>query len=226
MEKSIIAKTVAESGMFRGVPENEVYTLLEKFGARCAEYSKGEIILRNGVRVHEFGLFAVGAASIVHEDFWGNRTLISKLGEGQLFAEAFALSGGTQTYVTVTADRECTVVWLDADKVTDIGGSPTEAHARMLANLLSDFASKALTVNEKMRHMSKRTTKQKLLSYLSARAAENSSSEFDIPLGRTQLADYLAVDRSAMTTELSKLKKEGAVEFSGRHFRLLHADAE
>ena len=220
MEKSIIAKTVAESGMFCGVPENEVSTLLGKFGARCAQYEKGEIILRSGVRVHEFGLLVCGGASIFHEDFWGNTTLISKLREGQLFVEALALSGGAETHVTVTAEKDCAVVWMCAVKVTDIGENPTAAHTRVLVNLLSDFAAKTLTVNEKIRHMSKRTTKQKLLSYLSARAEENGSSEFDIPLGRTQLADYLAVDRSAMTTELSKLQKEGAVEFSGRHFRL------
>ena len=220
MEIEPMSAILRKSKMFSGLSGEEIELLLSRFGADIRSYSKGETMLRSGIMLKKFGMLVSGRAEIVHEDFWGNRTLISELLPGQLFAEAFAFSECVKTYVTVVAEKDCTALWLDADRVTDVEMTSC-AHITVLKNMLSDFVEKTLTVNEKIRHMSKRTTRQKLMSYLSSVAEKREADEFDIPLDRSRLADYLAVDRSAMTTELSRLKRDGVIDFSGRRFRLL-----
>lgn len=223
MEIEPIIPILRKSKMFSGLGDDEIAVLLEGFGADFKAYSKGEILVQSGIKLKKFGMLVCGEVTIVHEDFWGNRTLISELLPGQLFAEAFAFSECAKTYVTVVAEKDCSALWLDADRVTDVEMTSC-AHITVLKNLLADFVEKTLTVNEKIRHMSKRTTRQKLLSYLSSIAEKRGADEFDIPLDRTRLADYLAVDRSAMTTELTRLKRDGVIDFSGKHIRLLQKD--
>ena len=131
-------------------------------------------------------------------------------GEGEVFAESYALAG-EPLEVSVLADGDGEALFLDAGRLTE----------RLSANLLALLAEKNLTLTGKMRHMAKPTTREKLLSYLSAQAARAGGPEFDIPLDRQQLADYLAVDRSAMSAVLGRLREEGVLEFRKNHFRLL-----
>ena len=202
--------------LFRGVPAEELPALLARASARTCAFQKGELLLRRGDVTRRLGLVLEGSVHIIREDFWGNRSIVGLAGPGEVFAESYALAG-EPLEVSVLAAAPGAALFLEADGLTD---------ARLTANLLHLLARKNLMLTRKMRHMARRTTRDKLLSYLSAQALAAGSSEFDIPMDRQQLADYLAVDRSAMSAVLGKLRDEGVLEFRKNHFRLLGREEE
>ena len=197
--------------LFRGVPAEELPALLARASARTCAFQKGELLLRRGDVTRRLGLVLEGSVHIIREDFWGNRSIVGLAGPGEVFAESYALAG-EPLEVSVLAAAPGAALFLEADGLTD---------ARLTANLLHLLARKNLMLTRKMRHMARRTTRDKLLSYLSAQELAAGSSEFDIPMDRQQLADYLAVDRSAMSAALGKLRDEGVLTFRKNHFRLL-----
>lgn len=197
--------------LFRGVPAEELPALLARASARTCAFQKGELLLRRGDVTRRLGLVLEGSVHIIREDFWGNRSIVGLAGPGEVFAESYALAG-EPLEVSVLAAAPGAALFLEADGLAD---------ARLTANLLHLLARKNLMLTRKMRHMARRTTRDKLLSYLSAQALAAGSSEFDIPMDRQQLADYLAVDRSAMSAALGKLRDEGVLTFRKNHFRLL-----
>ena len=196
--------------LFRGIPEKDLPALLEGTAARWVSFRKGELLLRRGEVTRRLGLVLTGTVHIVREDFWGRRSIVGLAGPGEVFAESCALAG-EPLEVSVLAAAAGEALFLEAERLTE----------RLSANLLALLAEKNLTLTGKMRHMAKPTTREKLLSYLSAQAARAGGPEFDIPLDRQQLADYLAVDRSAMSAVLGRLREEGVLEFRKNHFRLL-----
>ena len=202
--------------LFRGVPAEELPALLARASARTCAFQKGELLLRRGDVTRRLGLVLEGTVHIIREDFWGNRSIVGLAGPGEVFAESYALAG-EPLEVSVLAAAPGAALFLEADGLTD---------ARLTANLLHLLARKNLMLTRKMRHMARRTTRDKLLSYLSAQALAAGSSEFDIPMDRQQLADYLAVDRSAMSAALGKLRDEGVLEFRKNHFRLLRREVD
>ena len=94
-------------------------------------------------------------------------------------------------------------------------------HNKLIRNLMHDLAQKALMFHRKIDVISRRTTREKLLSYLNYEARRQGSGSFDIPFDRQGLADYLEVDRSGLSLEISKLRKEGILESRKNHFTLL-----
>lgn len=197
--------------LFRGIPAGELPVLLAQASAKKVRFQKGDLLLRRGEETGRLGLVLEGTVHIIREDFWGSRSIVGLAGPGEVFAESYALAGEPLS-VSVLAAAPGAALFLEADGLTD---------ARLTANLLHLLARKNLMLTRKMRHMARRTTRDKLLSYLSAQALAAGSSEFDIPMDRQQLADYLAVDRSAMSAALGKLRDEGVLTFRKNHFRLL-----
>ena len=209
------------SALFTGIRADEISSMLTCLHARRADYQKGEYLLRVGDRADHVGLLLSGSALIVQENFWGARNLVSQVQPGQLFAEAFACSPGAALTIAVEANEDCSVLWLGVQQILTTCPTACVYHTRMIRNLLSDLADKNLRFNEKLSHLGQRTTKEKLLSYLSAEAQRQGSEAFDIPFTRQQLADYLSVERSAMSAELGKLRDEGVLTFEKNHFHLL-----
>ena len=140
---------------------------------------------------------------------------------GQLFAEAFACSPGAVLNIAVAAEAPCTVLFLNVRRILTMCPTTCAHHSRMIRNLLSDLAGKNLRFTEKLTHMGQRTTREKLLSYLSAEAQRCGDAEFDIPYSRQQLADYLSVERSGLSAELCRMRDEGILAFHKNHFKLL-----
>ena len=201
--------------LFRGIAAGELPALLDRSSAREVRFAKGELLLHRGETPRSLGLVLEGGVHIIREDFWGNRSIVGLAGPGEIFAESYALAGKPLA-VSVLAATDGRVLFLDAGHLSE----------RLSANLLTLLAEKNLMLTEKMRHMARRTTREKLLSYLSAQALRAGTAEFDIPLDRQQLADFLAVDRSAMSAALGKLRDEGVLEFRKNHFRLLQREVE
>ena len=201
--------------LFRGIAAGELPALLDRSSAREVRFAKGELLLHRGETPRSLGLVLEGGVHIIREDFWGNRSIVGLAGPGEIFAESYALAGKPLA-VSVLAAADGRALCLDAGHLSQ----------RLSANLLALLAEKNLMLTEKMRHMARRTTREKLLSYLSAQALRAGTAEFDIPLDRQQLADFLAVDRSAMSAALGKLRDEGVLEFRKNHFRLLRREVD
>ena len=158
---------------------------------------------------------------IIQEDYWGHRNVIGKCGPGDYFGESFAATPGSVLNVSVLASEDTEVMMLNVRKMLTTCSSACDHHNRMVRNLIGVMADKVLFLNEKITHTGKHTTRDKLLSYLSSEAIRRQSRSFDIPYDRQQLADYLGVERSAMSAELSKLQKEGIVKTKRSHFEIL-----
>lgn len=208
------------SQLFSGITEREIQEMLCCLDARQKTFCKDAFIFRAGDTTEVIGLLLDGSAFIVQEDFWGNRNILSTVMPGQTFAETFACTMGTLMTVSVVAASECEVIFLNVKRILTVCSAACSHHSRIIRNLLSDLAEKNLTYNEKLTHMAQRTTRAKLLSYFSAAAQKNNSFEFDVPFSRQQLADYLSVERSGLSLELSKMKKEGLLDYHKNHFIL------
>ena len=208
------------SGIFSGISEEETEKMLHCLEVRPETFQKDEYILRAGDRVEAFGLVITGKVLIIQEDFWGNRNILAAVGEGHCFAETFACSPGAVLNVSVMAQTNVQVLFLNVKRILTTCPSTCSHHSRMIRNLLSELAEKNLRLNEKITHLGQRSRRAKILSYLSAEAQRHGSAEFDIAFSRQQLADYLAVERSGLSLELGKMRDEGMVEFRKNHFRL------
>lgn len=208
-----ISPCMTSSPLFRDIAPADLASLLDCLDARERAYEKGAWLLRRGERTDRLGLVLSGTVHILREDFWGSRSIVGLAGPGEIFAESYALAG-EPLEVSVLAASDARVLFLRVETALTGCGQLTR-------NLTALLAEKNLTLTRKMRHMARRTTREKLLSYLSAQALRSGGPEFDIPMDRQQLADYLAVDRSAMSAALGKLRDEGVLEFRKNHFRLL-----
>lgn len=207
--------------LFHGIGRNELPSMLNCLNARETGYQRQDIVLLEGQPVSSVGIVLSGTVQIVKEDYAGNRSLLAEIEPGHLFAEAFSCAQTEELPVTVISVTDSTVLWIDYRRIVTTCPSACRFHTKLIENMLAILASKNILLNRKIEYLSKRTTREKLLSYLSDQAART-GPEFDIPFSRQELADFLCVDRSAMSSELSKLQREGALRFHRNHF-ILHA---
>lgn len=211
---------IKSSSLFSGITENEVSAMLPCLKARIKEYENSEFLLRAGESTDEIGLVLDGEVLVIQEDIWGNRNILHKVNPGQTFAVAFACAPGSVLNVSVIAENPATVMFLSVKKILTTCPSDCEHHNRIIRNLLAEIAEKSLQLNEKLTHIGQRTTRAKLMAYLSDEMKRKNKCEFDIPFSRQQLADYLGVERSGLSLELGKMKKEGKLNFHKNHFKL------
>ena len=211
---------IKSSSLFSGIAENELSTMLPCLKARIKKYENGEFLLRAGESTDEIGLALDGEVLVIQEDIWGNRNILHKVNPAQTFAVGFACAPGSVLNVSVVADNSVTVMLLNVKKVLTTCPSGCEHHNRIIRNLLAEVAEKSLQLNVKLTHIGQRTTRAKLMAYLSDEMKREGKCEFDIPFSRQQLADYLGVERSGLSLELGKMKKEGMLDFHKNHFKL------
>lgn len=207
--------------LFHGMNETEIFSMLSCLSARTVAYNKNEYILRSGEQIHTIGLVLEGLALIVNEDIWGNRNIISEISPGMLYAESYACLSSLPAEISVLASEETTVLLLDISKVLTVCSSACGFHTKLIQNLLSTIASKNVMLTKKMSYLTKKTIRNKLLSYLSTESLKAGQTTFTIPFDRQELADYLFIDRSALSNEISKLQKEGILICKKNKFTLL-----
>ena len=210
-----------KSPLFAGMEPEQISSVLHCVGAVVREAGAGEYILHAGSRTQAMGLLLSGSALAVQEDLWGERNIMGKLQPPGTFAEPFAATPGAVLNVSIVASAPSAVLFLNISRLLTVCSETCPQHALLIRNLVSVLARKNLRLNEKITHMSKRRTREKLLSYLSSQSLREGSTEFDIPFDRQQLADFLCIERSAMSAELSRLQKEGLIETERSHFRLI-----
>lgn len=206
--------------LFSGVGEEEIDAMLGCLQARVGTYQKGEYVCRQGEYLSHLMVLVEGNLHIQRDDYWGNRSIVSRVGIGELFGEAYASPDSGNLMNDVVAVEKSTVLLLDVKRVLTVCSSACRFHSLVVQNLFFAISEKNRKLMGKLDHMSKRTTREKLLSYLSEEASRHSSATFTIPFNRQQLADFLSVDRSAMSNELCKMRDEGLLVFEKNKFTL------
>lgn len=216
MEKYL--EILETSSLFTGFSREELTDLLPLLQARQVRWGRGAYILHAGEPVQSLGVVLTGSALVIQEDYWGSRNLMAALGPGDCFAETFACAPGLPLNVSVVADAPTEVLFLNVERM--LSGVGTAGSEKLSHHLLREMARKNVAFSMKLTHLGQRTTRAKLLSYLSTESQRQGSSEFDIPFSRQQLADYLLVERSGLSQELSKMRDEGLLEYRKNHFLL------
>ena len=210
---------IMSSDLFRGVGEKETESMLGCLSAERKEYEKGSYIYQYGDMVDAIGLVTEGTANVINEDYWGNRNIVAVIQPGETFAESYA-GVGIPIGVSVQCLEKTQVIFLNIRKVLTTCSSACAFHTRLIQNLITLLASKNLLMNEKLTYLTRRNTRDKLLAYLSTESMKKKSASFSIPFDRQQLADFLSVDRSAMSGELSRMQKEGIISYKKNQFTL------
>jgi len=210
-----------KSPLFAKIAAEDLSAMLSCLGAKAVHFSKGEAILREGEAADRIGLVLRGQVQVSRIDYSGVRSLLSQLEPPHLFAEAFAFAGVGAMPVLVTAVEETDVLLIDAARITHSCSSACGFHRQMIYNLMHILALKNLAFSRKLEVTSKRTTREKLMTYLMQQSEQAQSRSFIIPFNRQELADYLEVDRSGLSAEISKLRKEGMIKSEKSRFTLL-----
>ena len=209
-----------ESSLFKEISDDDMPNMLECLDAHINNYALHDIIIQEGQFISDLGIIVQGQAQITKYDYLGNRTIIADILPGDIFAEAYAFQKGLPVPVNVTSITASEVLWLNCARITAVCPNVCSFHSKLIKNLCLIMASKNILLNRKIEHISRRTTREKLLSYLSDQTFLQGNSEFDIPFNRQELADYLCVDRSAMSSELRRMQDEGLIKYRLNHFEL------
>lgn len=212
---------ISRCPLFARISRDDILQALKLLSAKVVHFEKGSIILHQGTAPRIFGIVLEGSAHILSCDVSGNHTLVSALYPSDLFAEAFAFSGISALPVSVVAAQECTVLMLDHSRMSAHRQSEFPSHPLLIVNLLRIISNKNLQLSQKIGILSQRTTQDKLIAYLLTQQKLSGSPRFTIPLDRQELADYLCVDRSAMSAEISKMKKAGLIACHKNEFEIL-----
>ena len=213
-------KILKKSQLFSGVAEDEIEAMLDCLSAELRTYQKGSYVLHQGEYLHHITVLVAGSLLIQKDDFWGNRSIVNKINVGEMFGEAYVAPGSEALLNDVIATEDSAIIFFDVHKILTTCSSACRFHAVVIQNLFYAISVKNRSLVQKLGHMSRRTTREKLLSYLSEQAKKRGTSSFEIPFNRQQLADFLSVDRSAMSNELCKLRDEGLLSFERNRFQL------
>lgn len=205
---------------FGGMTEKEILSILQCVDAQVKDKKSDEYIFRVGDSTEVMGLVLSGSVLIIQEDLWGHRNVMAKLEAGEFFAESYATIPNSILNISVVANTDTEVLLLNVNRLLSVCSTVCSHHTQLIRNLVFVLVNKVLLFNYKITHMSKRTTREKLLSYLSSESIRQGKRSFDIPYDRQQLADFLCVERAAMSVELGKLRKEGILETKRNHFVL------
>ena len=209
------------SPFFKGLTDNEILSVLHCAEAATVSKERDSYIFRAADTTEVMGLVVSGCVLVIQEDLWGHRNILSKCTAGDFFGEPYAATSGAVLNVNAVAEDDCELLFLNVKRLLMSCPTACGHHQKLIRNLVSVLANRLLVFNDKITHVSKRSTREKLLSYLSTESVRQASLSFDIPFDRQQLADYLCVDRAAMSVELSKLQKEGILKTKRRHFELI-----
>lgn len=212
--------SLEKNELFRNIAPREIEEILTCLLAIEKSYGKSSDIIELGSTIEFLGILTKGTAQVVQTDAFGNRKILHEIKEGDVFAEAIAAVKCKQSPISVVAVTNCTVIWIAAEKIVDICKKHCAFHKMLSSNLMQIIAKKNIYLNEKIELLSCRTTRAKLCMYLMNQANKEGSLSFKIGFSRDELADFLSVDRSAMSRELSHLQKEGKIKYKKNEFQL------
>ena len=206
--------------LFSGIGDEDILSMLSCLNADVRPYGRGEYAFRQGEYIRNLMILAEGRLHIQKEDYWGNLNILNEIRPGEMFGEAYIVPDGGPLMNDVIAVMDSAVLFFDMERILTVCPSACPFHTRLVKNMFYMISDKNKRLVQKLSYMSQRSTREKLLSYLSDEARRQNSSSFSIPFNRQQLADFLSVDRSAMSNELGKLRDEGMLDFHKSEFTL------
>lgn len=210
----------ASSPLFEGISPEEMEAMLPCLGATRKRYEKGERIMRSGQPCDRMGIVLAGQVRVEVSDAWGDVAILEMLGPGSLFAHGYACSMEPLD-IDVVADVPCEVMLIGAERIIHPCPRQCSCHAHIASNLMRALALRNLDMNRRAVAMTPKTIRGKVLAYLSQQKKIAGSNTFTIPFSQTKLASYLSVDRSALSGELAKLRREGVIDYEGSTYKLL-----
>lgn len=212
---------LSQTRLFQGMSQDEIQSVLQCLQGKEKHYQKGDTIIHTGQVIRSLGMVLSGSVSIENTDVWGNRTVLDAVSPGYVFGETYACAGNVPLMVNAVAMEETGVLFLNTDRIVGVCGEHCSFHIRLVRNLLSITAQKNLGLSRRIFHTAHKTIRGRLLSFLSAQAQQQGKLSFHISFNRQQLADYLSVDRSALSHEISKMQQEGILTSRKNQFTLL-----
>ncbi len=207
--------------LFKGIEDKDIVTLLSCLKANIHQYKKGEYVLRQGDYLNNLAIVLEGSLHIQNDDYWGNRSILGVISKGEIFGEAYAFSSEEALLNDVVSIEDSSIMLINPKKIMSICSSSCSFHSKVIENLFYVFSEKNRKLVRKLRHISKRSIREKLMSYLSEQARKQNDPNIIIPFNRQQLAYFLSADRSALSNELSKMRDKGLIKYHKNKFTLL-----
>ena len=214
-------KTEVISPLFAGIRPEDMDAMLGCIGYHRKHYKKGEIIAFEAEIINHVGVVVQGSVDMIKEDVWGNRTMLLRAYRTDIFGETFACGEDALSVVTFVAAEDTEVMFLSFCRVMHTCTHACQFHQTLIENMVRLIARKNRELMRKIEVVSKRTLREKILAYLSIQAQNQGSKQFELPLGRVELAEYLCADRSALTRELAKMQAEGLISYHRNSFQIL-----
>ena len=234
--KKMDVNKIKDTVIFRGMTETEITSALEGLNAADKKFRKGETILQVGSTTRRMGLVLEGSVTIENNDVWGNKTILSHVGKNQFFAETYGFLADKPMLVDVVANEDCHILFLTIGSLRQGVLRPeqhsgsysdysSELHsvtwsAKVVSNLLTISTHKNLALSVRSLHTAPKSIRARVMAYLNSMSIQEDATYFDIPFDRQQMADYLGVDRTALSKELRKMKDDGLIDYHKNHFRL------
>lgn len=215
---------LAKVPLFENINPEEIPAMLKCLQAQKKHFLKDSFIKNEGDPADFIGIVLDGSIQVLQFDFNGNRSIIASFSEGEIFAEAVSSAELSSLPFFIQSATDCEILFLNEKQIRHQCDGACTFHSRLIQNLLKIVSRKNMLLNQKLRYMSHKTTAEKLLSFLEDQAKQHRSNEFTIPYDRQALADYLGVERSAMSAEINKLQKQGVLETRKSWFKLLYAE--
>lgn len=209
------------SPLFAGLDPQERTAMLGCTGYHISTFRKGDIVAFEDENIRHVGIVLSGAVDMIKEDLWGSKTMLVRSRKGDVFGETFACGSDSLSVVTFAVSEDAKILFMPFDRVMHNCSMACQFHLKLIENMVRVIADKNRDLMRKVEVVSKRTIREKLLAYLSIQAQTQQSRYVEIPLGRLELADYLCVDRSALTRELAKMKSDGLIDYDRNCFRML-----
>ena len=207
--------------IFYNLKNEEIINILNFFNYSKENFEKNNFIFEIGKPISKIGIILSGEINIIKEDFWGNRNILNKFKSGEIFGEVFALAKVLPNNILVETSQNSKILFLDLTNFSIDNENNSNEILKFLSNIFKISLKKNILFTEKLEHITKKTIREKIISYLSTEALKNRSNSFFIKFDRQELADYLFVERSALSRELSSMKKDGLIEYNKNHFTLI-----
>ena len=212
---------IGKCALFAGISRDDIIDMLSCLEARVMTAVKNQVIFSEGDPARNMGVVLRGKVRLIREDYYGNRSIVAEVEPGELFAETVAAAGEEKMPVSTVTSEESVIMLIDCRRVLYQCGKGCDFHNKLVGNLLQVVAEKNMILNQKIEIISKRTTREKLMTFLLSEAKKKNSDEFEISYNRQELADYLGVDRSALSAEIARMRRDGLIESEKSRFRLL-----
>lgn len=207
--------------IFYNLKNEEIINILNFFNYSKEDFEKNNFIFEIGKPISKIGIILSGEINIIKEDFWGNRNILNKFKSGEIFGEVFALAKVSPNNILVETSQNSKILFLDLTNFSIDNENNSNEILKFLSNIFKISLKKNILFTEKLEHITKKTIREKIISYLSTETLKNRSNSFFIKFDRQELADYLFVERSALSRELSSMKKDGLIEYNKNHFTLI-----